>query len=147
MFSFPSRRRELRVFPPHQKGERGPTGGSDRDRCARHGGPWMKTELPLETNLHLDLTPLGRRLGRRRLRRRGQHPLANIRGEGGRGWGRVGGDLPSGRITATTARLQSSLSLSLSGARPRSANQTRNVQGPPSRSIDIETSRITHTRA
>ena len=34
----PKPRCELRVFPPHQNGERGPTGGSDRDRCARHGG-------------------------------------------------------------------------------------------------------------
>ena len=61
-------------------------------------GLLTKTEgSPLGTTLHLELTPPGwRRLGRRRLRRRGQHPLAHNceEREGGAG-GRGGGDLPS----------------------------------------------------
>ena len=80
--------------------------------------------------------------------RRGREGLGGEAGVRGRS---RPGKLPSRWITATTARLQSSPSISLSGeqdpAQPARLGPCRNVQGPSSQSIDIETSRITHTRA
>ena len=147
-------------FPPHQNGERGPTARTGIDAPAMAGLSTKTGGLPMGTTLHLELTSPGwRRLGRRRLRRRGQHPLAHNceEREGGAG-GRGGG---AGRVASRKLALGTenrgdgrgckALYISLSGeqdpAQPTRLGPCRNGQGPSSRSIDIETSRITHTRA